>query len=285
MDERANPLSGRLIIGLCLVALGALWTFDNLGLVDAGPITRWWPLVPLAVGVMKLTGFGMEKQVPLGLFLSIVGGLFLLGELDYVNVNLGIIWPLAFIFVGARIVMRAVRGQDAAGGATDSGEYVRSFAVMSGVTRRNDSPAFRGGELTAVMGGIELNLDRAKPADGRAVLDVFAFWGGIDIRVPEDWRVEVEATPVMGAVESTARLAPGVEPAGTLVVRGFVMMGGVEIKNLPLDDRGSGVFVRTRREGDSFTRKEVRIDDRGISVTRESGRHDPSAPQPPMDPQ
>lgn len=285
MDERANPLSGRLILGLSLVALGALWTLDNLGFLDADPILRWWPLVPLAVGVMKLTGVGMEKQVPFGAFLAIVGGLFLLGEMNVVRVNFGIIWPLLFIFLGTRLVTRAVRGQEAPAGGADSGDYVRSFAVMAGIKRRSDSPTFRGGELTAVMGGVDLDLDQARPAGGRAVVDVFAFWGGIEIRVPEDWRVEVEATPIMGAVESNARLAPGVEPVGVLVVRGFVMMGGVEIKNLPLDGRDGAVFVRTRREGDHYTRKEVRIDDRGgISVKRESGRHDPSAPQPPVDP-
>ena len=137
----------------------------------------------------------------------------------------------------------------------DSGEYVRSFAAMGAVTRRNDSPNFRGGELSAVMGGVDLDLEGARPADGRAVIDVFAIWGGIEIRVPDDWRVEVEATPVMAGIESNARLAPGVEPVGTLVVRGFVMMGGVEIKNTSRKDDRDGIRVRvragTRRSGES----------------------------------
>jgi len=249
MEERANPLSGRLIAGLALVALGALWTLDNLGLTEADAIVRWWPLVPLAVGLMKLTGFGMDKHVALGAFLSLVGGLFLLDEFGVVRVSLGILWPLLFIFMGVQITMRAMRGSGAAGpapGPADADDYVRSFAVMGAVTRRNESQAFRGGELTAVMGGVELDLTNAVPAGGRAVVDVFAIWGGIDIRVPDDWRVEVDATPVMAGVESNARLADGVEVAGTLVVRGFVMMGGVEIKNGPLSDKRTSVIVRTR---------------------------------------
>lgn len=250
MEERANPLSGRLIVGIALMALGALWTLDNLDLMNAGPIVRWWPVVPIAIGLMKLTGFGMEKQTAFGAFLTIAGGLFLLDQFDLVRVNLGIIWPLLFIFLGVQITMRALRGSSAAGpapGQPDADDYVRSFAVMGGITRRNESQAFRGGELTAVMGGVELDLTDATPAGGRAVVDVFAMWGGIDIRVPDDWRVEVEATPIMAGIESSARLAPGVDAAGTLVVRGFVMMGGVEIKNGPLGDKQSGVIVRTRR--------------------------------------
>lgn len=281
MDERANPLNGRLILGVCLVVLGALWTVDNLDLMDADPILRWWAVVPIAIGLMKLTGIGMEKQPAFGLFLTIVGGLFVLGEMDYVNVNLGIIWPLMFIFIGARIMMRAVRGQDPGGATSDASDFVRSFAVMGGITRRNESQAFRGGELTAVMGGVQLDLDDAKPADGRAVIDVFAVWGGIEIRVPDDWRVEVEATPLMGGVESNARLAPGVEPVGTLVVRGLVMMGGVEVKNTPLNDQKVGVVVRTGWRSDRASRRAARAEKGVISVPSEREREDPPAPKDP----
>ena len=282
MDERANPLNGRLILGVCLMVLGALWTVDNLDLMDADPILRWWAVVPIAIGLMKLTGIGMEKQPVFGLFLTVVGGLFILGELDYVNVNLGIIWPLLFIFVGARIMMRAMRGEPLGSTTSDASDYVRSFAIMGGITRRNESQAFRGGELSAVMGGVQLDLDDAKPADGRAVIDVFAVWGGIEIRVPENWRVEVEATPLMGGVESNARLAPGVEPVGTLVVRGFVMMGGVEVKNTPLESMNAGVVVRTRRGRDGFKRQEVRVGKGVIEVTRSTEHEDPPAPKDPQ---
>jgi predicted membrane protein len=299
MDERANPLSGRLIVGIALMALGALWTLDNLGLAQAGEVLRWWPVLPLAVGLMKLTGVGMEKQVPFGAFLAIIGGLLLLGELDFVHVGFGIIFPLLFIFMGVQLTMRAMRGSErvVATGPADTDDYVNSFAAMGGLTRRNDSQAFRGGELSAVMGGIQLDLSNAKPADGRAVVEVLAIWGGIEIRVPEDWRVEIEATPVMGGVECNARLAPGVEPVGTLVVRGFVLMGGVEIKNTPLKDMQAGVVVRTgelrrrvrgeeTREGTVVT-KEVRVGVTGIEVKREivPPAAPPPSPQPPVEPQ
>jgi hypothetical protein len=293
MDERANPLSGRLIIGIALVALGALWTLDNLGLTEAGQVLRWWPALLLGVGVMKLTGIGMEKQVPLGGFLTIVGGLLLLGEFDIVHVGFGILFPLMFIFMGVQITTRALRGSNSTvtGGPADSDDSVRSFAALGALSRRNESQAFRGGELSAVMGGIQLDLGNARPADGRAVLDVLAIWGGIEIRVPEDWRVEVEATPIMGGIESNARLAPGVEPVGTLVVRGFVMMGGVEIKNTPLRDIQAGVVIRKgelrRRargeeggEGTVVTR-EVRVGVGGIEVKREIVTPPQSPPPPP----
>jgi predicted membrane protein len=289
MDERANPLSGRLIIGLVLVALGVLWTLDNLGFMDASRVVQWWPVLPLAVGIMKLTGIGMERQPAFGAFLTIVGGLLLLGVLNLVHVGFAIIWPLMFIFMGVNVVLRAMRGSEGRAGGdgpADASDYVRSFSVMGALARHNQSQNFRGGELTAVMGGVQLDLTGATPADGHAVLDVFAVWGGIEIRVPEDWRVEIEATPIMGGIESTALVPSGVEPAGTLVIRGLVMMGGVEVKNRPLGDAPRvGVIVRTRRDGDRVTRKEVRIEKGVISVTRETSPQDPPSTPPPMDPQ
>lgn len=286
MDARANPISGRLVMGLALVAAGVLWTLDNLGYTDADQILRWWPVLLLAVGLMKLTGVGMDKQTSLGAFLTIAGALLLLDEAGVVNVSFRILWPLLFIFMGVQITLRALRGGAAgpAAAGADADDYVRSFAVMGAVTRRNDSQTFRGGELTAVMGGIELDLTNAIPAGGRAVVDLFAIWGGIDIRVPEDWRVEIDATPVMGAVESKARVTPGIEPIGTLVLRGLVIMGGVEIKHGPLGGGHSGVFVQVGRGGRRGDRREGRSDDEGVRVQREYRPERPDDPKGPVDP-
>ncbi len=256
MNERANPVSGRLIVGLAIMLLGVLWTLDNLDVLEADAIVRWWPLVPLAIGLMKLAGWGMEKSPGPGALLTVIGGLFLLDTLNVANVGVELVFPLLVIFVGVHLTLRAWRGSAVAGaapGEADADDYVRSFAVMGAVTRRNESQAFRGGELSAVMGGVELDLTQAQAAGGRAVLDVFAIWGGIDVRVPDDWRVEVEATPVMAGIESNARLAPGTAATGTLVVRGFVMMGGVEIKNGALGEGRSQVRIRVGSRGSKDT--------------------------------
>jgi hypothetical protein len=103
------------------------------------------------------------------------------------------------------------------------------MAVMGAVMRGNNSHVFRGGDLTAVMGGCELDLRHAA-IDGEAVIDVFALWGGIEIRVPEDWSIESRVVPIMGGVEDKTRPPQGAS-RHRLVLRGFVVMAGVEIKN------------------------------------------------------
>jgi predicted membrane protein len=79
------------------------------------------------------------------------------------------------------------------------------------------------------MGGCELDLRHAA-IDGEAVIEIFALWGGIEIRVPEDWTVVSRVTPLLGGVDDTTR-PPQSASRHRLVVRGFVVMAGVEIKN------------------------------------------------------
>ena len=59
---------------------------------------------------------------------------------------------------------------------------------------------------------------------------MFAMWGGIEMRVPEDWTVSRRVTPLLGGVEDKTRPPQGAS-AHRLMLRGFAIMGGVEIKN------------------------------------------------------
>jgi hypothetical protein len=123
------------------------------------------------------------------------------------------------------------RGGDApgaSGAATDS--TFSTFVMWSGIERKVSTQDFRGGDATAIMGGAEIDLRQAKMPGGRAVVDVTVMWGGVELFVPGDWTVTVEALPLMAGIEDATR-APAGEVRGNLVVKGVVLMGGVEIKN------------------------------------------------------
>jgi len=101
---------------------------------------------------------------------------------------------------------------------------------MGGFDRKITSKEFQNGEITAFMGGGKLDLREAAPAGGQAVLNVFALMGGFEIIVPETWSLSLEVMPFMGGIEDKTR-TPANPSAPRLVLRGFVMMGGVDIKN------------------------------------------------------
>jgi hypothetical protein len=63
-----------------------------------------------------------------------------------------------------------------------------------------------------------------------AVIDVFAVMGGVTIFVPPHWTVSQEVEAIMGGVHDKTQSVPS-NPAQHLLVRGTVVMGGVEISN------------------------------------------------------
>ena len=230
---RGLRLTPQLVLGLLIIGAGVLLTLDNLGYVDAFAWLEHWALGLIALGLSKVwharEGHG-----------GAVGGLVLIGagtwlsleRLGYLRVNVEDAWPLLLVALGVSIVLRGIRGRSGAVAASpgrDSNATVTAFAMMAGLERGNNSKAFRGGELTAIMGGCELDLRQAA-IDGEAVIDVFAMWGGIEITVPDDWTVVGQVTPLLGAFEDTTRPPQGAM-RHRLVVRGFVIMGGVEVKN------------------------------------------------------
>jgi hypothetical protein len=64
--------------------------------------------------------------------------------------------------------------------------------LLGGFERRVHTQDFRGGEVTAVMGGCALDL-RGASMTGEAIINVFAFWGGVTLKVPPDWTVVLKA--------------------------------------------------------------------------------------------
>ncbi len=112
---------------------------------------------------------------------------------------------------------------------TDTNSTMSAMAILGGVSRGNNSRAFRRADLLAIMGGCEIDLRQAA-INGEAVIDVFAMWGGIEIRVPEDWTVVSRIVPLMGGIVDKTRPTQGAS-AHRLVLRGCAFMGGIEIKN------------------------------------------------------
>jgi predicted membrane protein len=158
----------------------------------------------------------------------------ILNRLDIIYFNIWHLWPVFIILFGYSLVRQALGRQRAVGrdssGMPESDSYIKGFALMGGVVRSSNSQDFRGGELTAVMGGCEIDLRNAVIKEGEAQLEIFAFWGGVEIKVPEDWTVVVQVVPIMGGVEDKS-VPPKGGASKKLVLSGHCIMGGAEIRN------------------------------------------------------
>jgi hypothetical protein len=101
---------------------------------------------------------------------------------------------------------------------------------MSNVSRSITSQQVEHGSVTALMGGVDVDLRSADLANGRATMDVSLVMGGLNLFVPDDWVVEFQGSPVMGSVDDQSRHPAG-EPAGRLLVEGVVLMSSIVIRN------------------------------------------------------
>lgn len=233
--EKRFRITPQLVIGLLVVCLGVIFTLDNLGFLFAEDFFRFWPLALILIGAIKL----FQSESPAG---RLIGGVaiflgfgFLLDNLDYMRFSIEDYWPLMLVVVGGGLIWQALHRRSERRDGTEDGHLdsrISVVAFLSGIERANNSPDFRGGELTALMGGCEIDLTNATISSGEAVLNTFAMWGGIELRVPEEWTVVLEAFPLMGGYSDKTHPPKGsLDRPQRLVIKGMALMGGVEIKN------------------------------------------------------
>ena len=252
-DTRLN-ISPQLIMGALMIVFGVLLTLDRMELLDAGRTLRFWPVVLIALGSWVVIERGPTGRSFPGYAMIVIGLLLLLSSLGIARVRFWeLFWPAIIILIGARLVMQT-SGQRAPRRrlhATSAGQLdgtaatlprdgtVSMFSIMGSHRRASADKPFRGGEVTTIVGGTQLDLRQAEIApDDEAVINVFVFMGGHEVWIPQGWTVVNDVMPVLGGVEDkrlppVVNAAPGAAngPAPRLVLRGVVALGGLVIKN------------------------------------------------------
>ncbi len=237
---RATP---QVVLGLIIVLIGVVFTLDNMDVLYARDYVRYWPAFLVLYGISKLlqprstpgtNALGGTQGRFSGIIFIFIGSALLLDRMGVLEFRLWDFWPLLFVAIGLSLIWRSYRRTTGRSSEViapdDANTTIGGMAFMSGFRRTSNSQNFQGGELTAIMGGCEIDLRQASMKDGEAVIDAFAFWGGIEIKVPLDWSVVLEGTPLLGGFDDKTRPPQG-GSAKRLVVKGFAIMGGVEISN------------------------------------------------------
>lgn len=91
---------------------------------------------------------------------------------------------------------------------------------------------FKGGDVTAIFGGAVLNFMKAD-INGAAVIDISAVFGGCEIVVPANWKIQVDITTILGGVEDKRHtdLITNGPAEKLLILKGACVFGGVEIRS------------------------------------------------------
>jgi Domain of unknown function (DUF5668) len=265
-------MAPRFILGVIIVLVGVSMLLDQLGIESADHVTRFWPVILIALGLLSLTR-GRRGSIT-GVIMVLLGTWLLLNTLGWLMLSpWEFIVPIAIVAVGARVMMRGSGGPGSSNwpppgappsgttptgppnnftdaGAAPSGiqgsppgatsnfppppgvaEHANIFSVLGSSRRRWGPSVFRSAEATCMMGGGEIDLREALLGpDGLAYIDVFVLMGGLKVFVPPSWIVVSHVIPIMGGVEDKSRTIPSGTPQ-QLILRGTVMMGGIEIIN------------------------------------------------------
>ena len=230
-----------MVVGALIVVVGILLLLQNLNIPGIHDIWRFWPVALIVLGLVRLA----EPWRPTALLWSgvliLVGAFLLIDNLDIIHIDFGdFIWPLLVIVFGVSLLVRnmenrAARLPGSSSIATSQTGDLSHFAIFGGGKRRVDSADFKGGDLFAFFGGVDLDLSRGCtiPPSGEAVIEANAIFGGVDLRVPESWRVDIRGVGIFGGFED--KTLPPRDPlpdnAPRLVINGYAIFGGVSVKN------------------------------------------------------
>jgi hypothetical protein len=231
--DMRHPGTARLFVGLGITAFGVVLLLERLGISHAAErLLRLWPAALIVFGAVLVLqalrgvpmrigpGYGRRH----GSFLRLV------------------IWGLVLSAIFSRFV--SSHSYDVV--HADTPAHTQLLSLMNGDQRASITDSFRRADMTAVMGGTSLDLRHAVMVPGQeATVEVFALMGGAVVRVPDDWQVDVQITPVMGAVKNERGRprsaaagagfddgdAPVAGAAPRLIIKGIVVMGGLVVKS------------------------------------------------------
>ncbi len=228
-----NNMNRSALVGLIFVGIGAVLLLDNLRLIpwQVAYFIFQWENILITLGIVLIAS--RENNKP-GYILLGLGVVFSLEEWLNVNISIGDLWPLVFIVIGAFIISRTrktdhdINFQD----QSDGKDVIEDTAIFGGGDKVITSENFKGGTLTAICGGSNIDLTQSKMAEGQNVIDVFYLFGGSKIRVPQDWTIHLQTTGIFGGMSDKRKFVDSsTDPSKELYIKGIAIFGGSEITN------------------------------------------------------
>lgn len=240
MDRKGSIWTGVFIVVIGIAALlkASMTGFPN-----------WlfsWQVFLIALGVF--IGVRHNFRGVAWFIMMLVGGVFLF---DHLNPDISMrryIWPLALIVVGMFFILRPRRRNWEHGsekknpGMPDNSslgfeetwseeDFIDSTSIFSGGKKNIISKNFKGGDLVNIFGGTDLDLTQAD-FKGTAVIELTTIFGGTKLIIPSNWSIKSDAVIIFGGIEDKRKMpAVSENPEKTLVLKGTVIFGGVDIKS------------------------------------------------------
>jgi hypothetical protein len=233
LPTKERTLSSQIFVGLILILVGLAFLFRNLGWADFSGVARWIPSFFILLGIWQLVT--NKLRFITGPVILIVGGaafqLAAFGVFEFRSIWQ--FWPLILILIGGSMLLErsGVKLPTPFTHSADE-ETVSILSIFNGPEHAITNQQFRGGEATAIFGGIDLDLRQAGVVDRPVRINTFAMFGGVDIIVPAGWTVKHDVMGIFGGFDDErAEKISAQDGQPDLFVTGFAMFGGITVKS------------------------------------------------------
>jgi predicted membrane protein len=237
--NRRHHKGSSVLFGVMLTLLGVALLLDNLGFLEFRDIWRFWPVILIAMGVGRILAARRPSGWIWGGIFILGGGLMLARNFNFLSFHIDgrLVGPLLLIGFGLMMLVRALERSHYKEGDSDctttaSEGTLSEYAIFTG-TKRRIRAEFEGGDLFAMFGGIDIDMRDAVMTKPQANLDVQAMFGGVELRIPETWIVDLRGMALFGGYDDKT-VPPRVEEgkvAPRLIITGHAVFGGISIRN------------------------------------------------------
>jgi predicted membrane protein len=236
--EPRGSRSGRVFGGMIVILVGVVFLARQMG-VDFPYWLVSWPMIIIAVGVY--IGVRHSFRGPVWIMLVLIGSIFLIDRIYPYSDFDRYLWPVLIISIGLMMILRPRRKHTEAispfGGGVSadatSDDMIDSVTIFGGVKKKIISKNFRGGEMTTIFGGTELDLTKAE-VPGKIVLELTQIFGGTKLIVPPHWRIQSEdLVSIFGGMDDKRPIhaETNYDESRVLVLKGTCIFGGIDIKS------------------------------------------------------
>lgn len=214
--NKKNLFWGIVLIVVGILFLGRNMNWWNFSIFFEG----WWTLFLIVPSIISLV---RKESMGTSFLILVLGVLMLLASQNVIEWST--IWkvflPIIIMVVGLSIIFgnRKVKTKKVRENAK---EYVAIFSGVDEMIGKIESDF----KVTSVFGGVELDMRDVKLEED-LIIDCFTLFGGIDIRLPKDVKVEVNGLPIFGGVENKYRNND--EAKVTIYINHTTIFGGVDL--------------------------------------------------------
>ena len=228
--RRFDDRSGRIGGGFILVVIGALFLAHQAG----ADIPRWVFSIPMFAVAIGIYVGSRRSFVPGGWVIPVVaGGAFLINDM-YFDFNIRqFIWPSIIIGIGLFMIVRPRKHWKGRweSGTVSANDTFDAVSIFGGDKRSIISKELKGGEITTIFGGTELNFMQGD-INGIAQIDVTQIFGGTKLLIPANWNIKSEVVCIFGGIDDKRPIMKDMQETNkTLVLRGVCIFGGIDIKS------------------------------------------------------